>query len=117
MSLTRLLRILTLAAVLFAPLSMVSGHGAMAMPNSKAATAMDHGQATAPAGHCADMDQDGSEPASPGVDCMIACSAVATADFAVSSHPAAHSGVRTSSLSALLSGLNPGSDPPPPRSL
>lgn len=110
----RLWRILTILAVLLAPLSMTGGHAAMAMSSSGTPGMMDHGQAGAPAAHCADMEQDQRGPTSPGVDCMIACSAITT-DCAVALRSALHGALENSSLPGLLPGLHPGSDPPPPR--
>ncbi len=87
MPLTRLLRFLTIFAVLFSPISMSAGHAAMAMPAPSTPMA-DH-MAAAPAGHCADMDgeQGKSSPAAPNIDCMIACSAMPAADFEVEAIP------------------------------
>ena len=115
MSLPRLWRILTIFALLLAPLSMVGGHAGMAMPAPAATSVMDHGQAGSPAGHCADMDQDQSGQTSPSIDCMIACSAVPAAEFVVASHPAVHGVMQTGALAGLHPGLHPESDPPPPR--
>lgn len=115
MSLTRLWRVLTILALLFAPLSMMSGHAAMAMPGPAPTAAMDHGQAGSPAGHCADMDQDQTEHTSPSIDCMIACSAVPAAEFVVASHPAVHGVMQNGRLASLHPGLHPESEPPPPR--
>lgn len=115
MSLTRLWRVLTILAMLLAPLSMVGGHAAMAMPSPAASGVMDHGQAGSQAGHCADMDQDQNGQTSPSIDCMIACSAIHSAEFAVASHPAVHSATPIAALPKLYPGLHPESDPPPPR--
>jgi hypothetical protein len=115
MSLTRLWRVLTILAVLLAPLSMMGGHAAMAMPSPTTSSVMDHGQGGSPAGHCADMDQDQKGQTSPSIACMIACSIIPTADFMMGSHPAQQNGVQIASLRSLLPGLHPGFDPPPPR--
>ncbi|WP_444854034.1 hypothetical protein [Sphingosinicella sp.] len=106
---------MTILAVLFAPLSMMGGHAAMAMPNPAPTAVMDHDRAGSPAGHCADMDQDQSGPTNPSIDCMIACSAVPSAEFAVASHPAGHGIMQVGRLASLHPGLHPESDPPPPR--
>jgi len=106
---------MTILAVLLAPLSMMGGHAAIAMPRPAASSVMDHGQADLPAGHCADMDQDQTGQTSPSIDCMIACSAVPAAEFAVASHPVVHGVMQIGALASLLPGLHPGSDPPPPR--
>jgi len=115
MSLTRLVRFLTLVAMLFAPLSMSGAHAAL--PVSGAAAVSDHVEAPPPAGHCADMDetQDRSGQSNRSIDCMIACAALPAADFAVASHPAAPNTIDPAPLLSGLSGLHPGSDPPPPR--
>ena len=115
MLLARLWRVLTILAVLLAPLGMMGGHAAMAMPAPAATSVMDHGQAGSPAGHCADMDQDQTGQTSPSIDCMIACSAVPAAEFVVASQPAAHGVMQIGALAGLLPGLHPESDPPPPR--
>ena len=115
MSRTRLLRFLTILAVFFAPISMSGGHAAMAMPAPSGATA-DH-MTAGPAGHCADMggDQDQRGPTTPNIDCMIACSAMLAADFEVEDHFAAAAFIEPAALTSALHGLNPESDPPPPR--
>lgn len=116
MSLMRLLRFLTILAMLFSPVSMMSGHAAMAMP-APSATAMDHMQASAPAGHCADMapGRDSNDQQRPDIDCMIACSAIPAADFAVETHAAKAAFLEPARLVSALRGLHPESDPPPPR--
>lgn len=116
MSLTRLFRFLAIVAILFAPLSMASGHAAMAMP-APSATMSGHMATAAPMGHCADMDgeQDKSGPSAPSIDCLIACSALPTMAFEVESHPAVHGLIQPAALVGALTGRHPESDPPPPR--
>jgi len=116
MSLTRLLRLLTIFAVIFSPLSMTGGHAAMAMP-AAASSMADRSAAAVPAGHCADMDgqQDRSGQPAPNVDCLIACSALPTLDFEVEAHPVLASFIEPAPRMAALHGLHPESDPPPPR--
>lgn len=116
MSLTRLLRFLTMIAILFSPLSMASGHAAMAMP-APSASAMEHKQAATPAGHCADMntDRDTGDQSRVDIDCMIACSAIPAADFEVETHAMAAAFLEPGRLVSALHGLHPESDPPPPR--
>ena len=115
MTATRLLRFLTLFAVLFSPISMATGHAAMAMPAPSAAMA-DH-MAAGPAGHCAGMggEQDKSGPAAPNIDCMIACSAMLAADLEVDVHPVVAAFIEPRALTGALHGLSPEFDPPPPR--
>lgn len=114
MSPTRLLRFLTILVVLFSPINMMGGHAAMAMP-AASASAMEHMRAAMPAGHCADMDQDTKDQASPDIDCMIACSAIPATDFQVDTHPMTVALIPPALLSRGLIGLHAESDPPPPR--
>lgn len=118
MQLTRLLRFLTLVAMLFSPISMAAGHAAMAMPAPSAAMADQMG--AMPVGHCADMSgdqdkQDKSAPTGPNIDCMIACAAMPAADFSVAVHPLFVAFIEPARLTGALHGLHPESDPPPPR--
>lgn len=116
MSLARLVRLLTIFAVIFSPLSMASGHATMAMP--AASTSMpDHMAAAAPTGHCAEMagQEDRSEQPAPNVDCLIACTAIPTLAFEVEAQPMLVGSVEPAPLVAALHGLNPEADPPPPR--
>jgi hypothetical protein len=114
MSPTRLVRILTILAMLVAPLGMMGGHAAMAMPVS-AQPAMDHMAAMSPGGSCADMDKQPEDQSGPGIDCMIACSAVPSAEGGIAGHPLAAADVQPPPPSEAASGLHPESDPPPPR--
>lgn len=114
MSLTRLVRILTILAMLVAPLGMMGGHAAMAMP-VPAQPAMDHMAAMSTAGHCADMDKQSEDQRGSGIDCMIACSALPSAESEIAAHPLAATVVQPIPLVEGLSGLHPESDPPPPR--
>lgn len=119
MLLARLVRLLTILAVLFAPISMASAHGAMAAPVPQQAP-MHHAQmADMPAGHCADMDQsdrgDRKAPMSPGIDCTIACSVIMTSAELFADGPLPAVQMRTPLLPAFRDGLTPESDPPPPR--
>lgn len=116
MSLTRLLRLLAIFAVILSPLSMATSHAAMASPAASASMA-DHMAAATPIGHCADMagqEDKGGAPA-PNIDCLIACSALPTLAFEVQVHPVFASFVEPAALVAALHGLHPESDPPPPR--
>jgi len=112
---THLLRFLTIVAMLLAPFGMIMGsHAAMAMPLSSAST-MDPMQEVAPAGHCADLDRGSKDEMSLDIDCMIACSALATAYFEVETHPILTALIDPGPPSGGHSGLHPESDPPPPR--
>jgi len=79
MPLTRLLKLLAILAMLFAPVSMMRGHAAMAMP-AAAEPMMDHMAAVDAADHCAGMDKQSSDQSGSGIDCMIACSVLPTAE-------------------------------------
>jgi hypothetical protein len=68
-----LLRILTLLALLLAPLTMIGGHAAMAAPAPATAHQMD--MATAP-DHCAGMNPGSKARPGSGIDCTIACAAL-----------------------------------------
>lgn len=114
MSLTRLWRILTIFALLVAPLGMLSGHAAMAMPGP-AATAMEHEAMTSSGGHCADQDRQSGQQRGSSIDCMIACSALPSAAFQVADQTATHTPAPTPALASSLRGRHPESDPPPPR--
>jgi len=78
---------------------------------------MDHMQGGTPAGHCADMapDRDSNDQQRPDIDCMIACSAIPAADFAVETHATEAAFLEPARLVSALHGLHPESDPPPPR--
>lgn len=118
MLLARLVRLLTILAVLFAPISMASAHGAMAAPAPQQVQ-MHHAEMAMPAGHCADMNQsdrsDHKAPMSPGIDCTIACSVIMTSAEPFADGPLPAVQMRTSILPMFRDGLKPESDPPPPR--
>ena len=119
MLVARFVRFLTILAVLFAPISMASAHGAMAAPIPQQAQ-MHHAQmADMPAGHCGDMDQgdrsDHKAPMSPGIDCTIACSMIMASAEVFADGPLPAAQMRTLRLATSRKGLNPESDPPPPR--
>src|SRR5688572_11686379 len=86
MSITRLLRFLAIAAMLFAPFGMVGGHVAVAMP-ADAAAMPDHATTMAQAGHCADREAPPKDRPGSGIDCMIACSALPSAESGVAAPP------------------------------
>ena len=109
---TRLARLLTLLALLFAPIVMNASH-VWAAPGRSAA---ESNHEAMPAGHCAGLDEpDGDDESRPDADCTIACSALpAIAGLLCDPLPA----TRTSApppASASVRGLHPESDPPPPR--
>ena len=108
----RLLRILTLFAMLIAPLAMTSTHAAMAAP---AAVAGSHRAVVAPADHCGDMDQPARQRPVSGIDCTIACSALPSLASEFAAHPVPAAPEPPASLAGTLHSFHPEFDPPPPR--
>ena len=109
-----LARILTLLALLLAPLGMMQAHAAMPAvtgPATSHAMAMPGG-----AGHCADRDQPAPQPDKASIDCTIACAGVASLSTPVPARSAIPATVMVEIRpAATLHGLHPESDPPPPR--
>ncbi|HEX8444751.1 MAG TPA: hypothetical protein VF631_14000 [Allosphingosinicella sp.] len=115
----RLVRILTMLALLLAPLSMVSEHAAMAMPAPTASA--HHEQAAGQSAHCAEMagqtqteDQD-SRSGDCLIDCAIACSAIPPLANIVADHTLPPALAQPLPLVSRIAGLHPESDDPPPR--
>lgn len=118
MTAMRLVRLFTILALLFAPLSMVSEHAAMAMP-MQANAAAHHAESARPADHCADMSGQSEDETVPGRDCMIDCT------IACSGIPSVGSVIADQAMPAALDqplplvsrirGLHPESADPPPR--
>jgi hypothetical protein len=106
-SLRRLLPLVILLALVFAPFGRIAAAEAMAVS---------HHQPMATAGRCADMPMPADDTADKrAVDCMIACAVIAqlgspalaaTSTVAVPPAPVVH---------ATFRGLHPEAEPPPPR--
>lgn len=125
MTAARLVRLLTIFAMLLAPLGMIGGHAAMATPIASGSMAEHHVQ---PADHhaagsneaepCDDMGGQSEDERSSGddclVDCAITCSAIPAAG-AMMAQPATFLVAQPHSLVAVITGRHPESDPPPPR--
>jgi hypothetical protein len=116
----RLLRLLTIVALLLAPLTMVSEHAAMAMPAPVAADAETHHMGSAgQSEHCAGMAERSDDDTAPQSDCMtdcaIACSAIPPLRSEMAAHDPIVALVEPLPLVAGIDGLHPESDPPPPR--
>ena len=111
----RLMRFLTLFALLLAPFGMMSAHAQMAAPESAAVG--HHMSAAGSSDHCGDRDSDSSDEKQrpSGIDCTIACSAVASVEATIVAHPHAAVPAPPITLAATLHGLHPESEPPPPR--
>lgn len=104
MSASRLLRWLTLIALLLAPLGMIGG--APAMAHSRPAQA----------GHCAEKEKPAEAPLSAPVDCMIACAGSLPAQaVALAAQPRPGRAVEPEPLAFRLDGLHPEAATPPPR--
>ena len=115
----RLVRILTMLALLLAPLTMIGGHAAMAMP-AAATSASHHDQAADPSAHCAEMsgetqDDDGTSPGGCLTDCAVACSAIPALCSAMADRPMAPAMAQPLALAGRVRGLHPESVDPPPR--
>ena len=116
MLLKHLLRLLTLFALLVAPLGMLAGNAAVAAPRTA--------DASASSAHCAEMagshdeSSDEQEPAKSAdcmTDCMMVCSGMLsmTAQLA---EPLAPSSLAAAALRPpLVRGLAPQAEPRPPR--
>ena len=111
MPLKHLVRLLTLLALLLAPLGMLSGHAAMAAPAPAKASA---------SGHCADMAgaqheaPDNPAPAK-SIDCMMVCSCIPPLAARLGEPPMRSEAPRASVLATLGLGLHPEAEPRPPR--
>jgi hypothetical protein len=116
----RLVRILTMLALLLAPLSMLGGHAAMAMP-TVSASASHQQQPADQSGHCAEMggetqDDDNGAPAGDCLtDCAVACSALPPLGAAMANQALVPAVDQPLPLAGRIAGLHPESDDPPPR--
>lgn len=111
---TRLLRFLTMIAMLFAPLAMSGSHAAMAMP-APAAMAPMSGHEAAAADHCADMGGASKDLPTADIDCMMACAAMPSALSEVAAYSVAAALPPPLALASGVHGLHPESETPPPR--
>lgn len=93
--------------MLLAPLSMISGGAAMAMPHATGIMAS--------SGHCPSMEGQSKDQSESSIDCMIACAAVTAASAEVANQPIFEAAAPVMPRSAGVRGLQPGFDPPPPR--
>ena len=111
----RLVRFLTMLALLLAPLGMVGQHAAMAIPGT--AQAAEHYAENAD--HCAGMSSESEDEGSPNtgclVDCAVACSAIPALGSEIADQPIALALAQRLALISRVTGLHPESDPPPPR--
>lgn len=116
----RLVRILTMLAVLFAPLGMLGGSATMAQPVT-VASGSHHEQAANMAAHCAEMggetqDDDGSFPHGDCLsDCAVSCAAISALGSVLTDHAILPAMPQARAFADPLHGLIPGSADPPPR--
>ena len=106
MTLRRLLTLFALVALAVSPFGRMAAAEAMAVPDHRLTTA---------AGHCDEQPtpEDRTDPA--GIDCLVACAAMAaTAEVAIPAAPAAASEPQATILPDFI-GLHPEAEPPPPR--
>ena len=107
MTLRRLLPLLTLIALMFAPFGRVGMAEAMAMPAHDMAASLSH---------CADMPAPTQhEPADRMIDCMIACAMVTSPAAPIVPVVAAIVAAPEPRPVSFFVGITPGHDPPPPR--
>jgi hypothetical protein len=100
----RILYSLTALALVFSPLGMSLG---MAKAHAPEAVMAD--------GHCGDSPAPADEGSKAMLDCMGICSAISTADNISVARNALPAAAIDAPTLAALSGLNPESEPPPPR--
>ncbi|HEV2816863.1 MAG TPA: hypothetical protein VGW40_06540 [Allosphingosinicella sp.] len=105
MSHRRLVQLFVLAALLVAPLGRIGISQAMAAP--------DH---AAMASHCAGQPlPDADRHHKMGVDCLIACAAMASVPATLFVPPVAVEAAVAAAPLPRLAGIRPEADPPPPR--
>ncbi|MDT9600860.1 hypothetical protein [Sphingosinicella rhizophila] len=115
---TRLMRIMTIMAVLLAPLGMIGGTSVQAATHHPASATTHHAEAMPGMDHCAGMqkgdDKSKSHPAQQH-DCMMACAAIPSFGSDVPAKPMAPSAIVPIPLARSGHGLNPEAATPPPR--
>jgi hypothetical protein len=111
MPLKHLVRLLTLLALLLAPLGMLSSHAAMATPAPSKSSA---------GGHCAEMGgarHDAPEEPAPAntIDCTMVCSCIPPLGARLGEPPLRSEAPRSRVRSTFDMGLHPEAEPRPPR--
>gem|GEM_PF-3111321 len=107
MSLRRLLPLLIVIALAIAPFGRMGMAEARAMPKD---------MSSAMAFHCAGQPMpEGDKGGRVGIDCMIACAAMAPAATPPLSPPPPTAAVPIAARTLALDGIHPEADPPPPR--
>jgi hypothetical protein len=112
---------MTMLALLLAPLSMVGGHAAMAMPTEASASSSHHEGVGDQSEHCAEMsgqteDEGRSSPVRDClVNCAVACSALPSLGSVMADQAMAPAMAQLLPLESRVRGLHPESADPPPR--
>jgi hypothetical protein len=102
MRFSRLLSILALLAVLFAPAGMLGSHAAMAMPAQ-------------PSGHCAEQQQQSGEDQQAMIDCAIACTALPSHQPVPGENRLGPPAAPEAAVTLFVDGTRPEAATPPPR--
>lgn len=116
----RFVRILTIVAMLFAPLSMMGGYAAMAQPTA-VTSGSHHEQAADMPAHCAEMngnaqDQDSNAPQGDCFsDCAVTCAAISALGSVIVDRENLPAMVPARAFADPLHGVSPESADPPPR--
>jgi uncharacterized protein involved in copper resistance len=118
MPVTPFMRILTILAVLLAPLGMIAGTSAQAATTHAASAATHPADAMPAMDHCAGMQK--SEDMSKGQpghqhDCMMACAAIPAFGSELPAKPMTPSTIDPIALASTGHGLGPEAATPPPR--
>ena len=109
----RLLRLLMVVALIFAPLAMIGGHAAMAAPATSAAN--EHHASEVGGGHCSDMGEEEPGDSRGSIDCMVACAGMLPSTPAVATAPLAMKSPDRPLITVAQHGLSPAAEPRPPR--
>lgn len=110
----RLVRLLIVFAMLFAPVGIAGGHAAMAQAAAAHAAGMEMTE------HCAGQEQrqEQQQPVNGCgcvADCAVAWSVLPDLSTTMAAHPVAEAMRQRLRPAAALDGLHPESEPPPPR--
>ena len=128
-SLTRLIRFLTIFALVLSPLAMIGAAPASAMAHHAAMVADGHQMAghdmagdlsAAAMSSCKDMDGKSKDQPCGSSDCVTSCAAVPAIPAIggqVEPHPLAHGPRQLPALVSIPRGLVPAAETPPPRAL
>lgn len=117
MLIARLVRMLALLAMLIAPFGMMGSHAAAAAapPAPMPASHGDAHAAPAAPDHCAPAGGDEGDRTQQSIDCTIFCAAMAAPGAEVAQRAAFAAIALGNRLEPIRHGLNPESEPPPPR--